>query len=202
MTAATKDKLSIDKMLADPDMPLSLKKQLLLQLLTNESSKGDEFIEAVLAGHTVKNGKAVYEDKIKELKELITSLEQGPIRSATFLRTIDAAHDGLKSQRRVEVLLTDGTPAISVVPEPDKVGALARGDTVLLDGQARAVLARQANVRHVGDEARLVRSVGDDTVEVELEHEGRALFFASALLMGQILHKEVEPGDQVVICGQ
>ncbi|MEE9128052.1 MAG: ATP-binding protein, partial [Planctomycetota bacterium] len=201
MTTAQKGH-GIDKMLADPSSSLPQKKQVLQHLLSHESKASDAIIKTLLDNHAAKNGKAVYAAKIKALDELIESMQEGPVRPATFLQKIDVPTAESKLQNRAEVVLPDGTSVLVVVPKPAQVGRLERGDTVLLDAQARAVLARQSVLRHVGDEAQLVRRVDDYTVEIEIAHQGRYLYFASSQLMLGLDAGEVEPGHSVIVCTQ
>ncbi|MHC4514570.1 MAG: AAA family ATPase [Planctomycetota bacterium] len=197
MTIAHK---GIDKMLADPTSSLLQKKQLLLHLLNNETKAGDAIIKAFIENNGAKSDKSIYAAKTKALDEMIASLEEGPVRPGTFLQEVDVPGAEPKLRNRVEVVLPDGTSVFSVVPKPKEIGRLQRGDTVLLDAQARAVLARQPVFRHVGEEARLLRRVDDYTVEIEIEPQGRHLYFAAAELMRGLDAGEVEPGHSVIVC--
>jgi ATP-dependent 26S proteasome regulatory subunit len=201
MTTAQKAK-GISRMLADPSSSLPQKKQLLQHLLSHENKETDAIIATLLENHAAKNGKVVYAAKIKTLDEMIQAMEEGPVRPGTFLQMIIAPAAEPKLQNRAEVVLPDGTSVLVVVPKPEQIGHLERGDTVLLDAQARAVLARQQVLSHVGEEAQLVRRVDDYTVEIDIEHQGRYLYFASAQLMRGLNSGEVEAGHRVIVSTQ
>src|SRR5207302_99355 len=135
-------------------------------------------VASLLDAAAAANGQALQAKKAQELAELIRQLQEGPLRYARFLRLLA----GQGGARRAHVVLEDGTSVYPVVPDPDVAEALRRGDTVLLDAQARALLFRQPEDTAVGEEARLERRLGEEVIEVTLREHERHVFRASEAL--------------------
>jgi len=202
MTAARK---GIEMMLTDSSVPFEKRKQVLLHLATNGEKATDTVLKACLDSYGAKNGKANYAAKTKALEEMIAALEEGPVRPGTFLQWVKAAGAvgaAAKLKDRAEILLPDGTSLFALVPEPEKIGELRRGDTVLLDAQARAVIGKLPVFRRVGEQATALRMVDEHTVEVELEHQGRHVYFAGEELLRGFESGLVEPGHRVIVSPQ
>ncbi len=183
-------------MLTDPSVPMELKFHLLRQACHDE--KGEPILAALLEEACKAKAEDHYHAKVKELKELIRQMEEGPLRIGTFLGT--AGSNGFGP--RAEIAFTDGSRVLCTLPDESLVKGVRAGDTVWMEAQARAVLHAEPLTELTGEEARLERSVGPDRVEVSLREQGRFVFRASAHLQEQLDRGEAEPGATVVVCAQ
>lgn len=194
---------TIEHMLLDPAMTLKKKKQLLVHLAANDNNEAfDKVLENCFKGLGAKNGKTGkdrYAAKIKALEEMIAAMEEGPARPGTFLRYLEASGLHAKLKNRAEIVLPDGVVVYAVVPDPKKVGELWRGDTVLLDARAGVVLCRLSTCQRVGEQATLLRRIDEDTLEVELEHQSRHIYFAGDELLRGLDSGLVEAGHKVIV---
>ena len=188
---------NVNGLLTDEEQPLSTKRAVLAQLVMDDSKESEKLLAKLLNGSA---RPSEHEEKTEVLKEMITAMEEGPVRTGTFLAEVTA--EGFHGPRvpRVEVVLPDGQLVYAVVPDPGAVGKLCRGDTVYLDAQAKAVLGRQPGLPRVGEQARLVRQIDEATVEVDLDHQGRFIFRSSEKLAEDLAAGKVEPGYQIVVC--
>jgi ATP-dependent 26S proteasome regulatory subunit len=200
----TKGPETLIAMLGDDSAPLEHKKRLLMHIAT----AGDEGSEAAIValcesvGRT--NARSVYQAKKRQLQELIEQLESGPIRPATFLGavTVPASKvpDGGTPASRALVVVEDGSSAIVPVPDATLLATLRRGDTVLLDGKARAILAKDPGTPVVGEEGRLERVLDPERIEVTLREHERHVFRVSEVLSGSIREDALEPGTPLLVC--
>ncbi len=204
MTTATEttENLTVLKMLDDPTNSIGILKQVLSHILSNSDDESDAALHAWIKKKGA-NVEDLKQELISELKQKIAALEQGPVRPGMFLRNLEGRFGvGHALEHRVEIILNDGSSVMALLPEPDKIGKLRRGDTVLLDAQARVVIASIPTSDPVGDEAKLVRRVGPDKVEVEIEHQGVCLLHAGADLVEGLDRGDVLPGHMVIVCPQ
>lgn len=200
MTAMEKH---MEMQLGDGSVPPEKRLQLLKHLAITDNKLFEKYMlscfETAGAKNGAKTGKDKYAAKTKALAEMIEAMEEGPVRPGTFLRQLEAAGLHAKLKNRAEIVLPDGVVVYAVVPEPKKVGELRRGDTVLLDARAGVVLGRLPTCFRVGEQATLLRQVDEDTVEVELEHQGRHIYFAGDELLQGLSSGLVEAGHQVIV---
>jgi hypothetical protein len=98
------------------------------------------------------------------------------------------------------VLVTDNTEARVFVPDAELFRALRRGDTVWVEPQGRAVLARVPCGAEVGEIARIEGRVGADRVTVTLHESGRGVWRLSADLLEALERGALGPGSEVIGC--
>lgn len=195
------DPTQLIAMLADENAPIDHKKRLIMHLVTDGSDVSDAALEALCKSVGRANGRSTYEAKKKQLAELIRELESGPIRLATFIGPVDVP--GKRTTRaRARVVVEDGSSAIVPVPNEKLLARLRRGDTVLLDGKARAVIARDPHVPAVGEQGRLERVIDEAHVELTLRDHERYVFRVAEALSVKIRAKELENGMPLLVCAQ
>ena len=181
--------------LFDEAVPIRHRIQLLGHVCQEE-----EIAEAVV-GRILKDAatpaahKSVHAKKARELTQLLEEMQQGPLRTGTFLRMVRRKGGAA----RAHVLLEDGAGALVVVPDPKLSRSLRAGDAVVLEGQGKAVLFRDEVIVGVGEEARFERVIPEGRVEVSLRDEPRVMH-ASAHLLEQIGAGEVVAGQQLLVC--
>lgn len=186
-------KKQIRRVLTDQEAPLEARRELLKQVVASEDPV---LLDLVLNDVAASTGEDRYAAQRKELAELLKQLQEGPLRSATFLRIGDAGPLG----RRALVMLPDGTPASCVVPEAAMAEAMRCGDTVWLEAQGRAVLFHERETGRAGEVARIERRLPDGDLEVSLGEIGRFVCRTSAELDEQLERGEAGPGSSVLAC--
>jgi hypothetical protein len=178
---------------ADPAVPIEHRRQLLLKLLLEQGEKGAEVRQAFFDRLTNASSESLYGKKLAELQDMLKEMEEGPFRGGTFLTRFP-------DQRRVHVVLSDGTDVFPVVPDDDVLTTLKCGDWVLLDNRGRVILMSQLRAKDTGEEARLVRRIeGTDNVEVSMRDE-LIVMRAADTLRHQLDAGEAEPGQNVLVC--
>ena len=185
----------VRRMLLDDEVPIELRRQLLLQLCRDEGERSAEVLAEILAAAASGSGDLLRREKREEIDTLLEELKQGPLRSATFVQPLPR-----EESTRALVVLDDGTSAYVSVPDPELTGTLRCGEAVLLDGQARAVLGRASRFPLAGEAARLERVLDGGRVEVSLHDHDRFVFRAAASLTEGIEGGEVEAGAALLVC--
>jgi ATP-dependent 26S proteasome regulatory subunit len=134
--------------------------------------------------------------KKRELSELAQSLQDGPLRAATYVAKCAHPDKPLRS----EVLLQNGDIAYPTVLDSALCDELTCGDTVLLDVQARALVQRAASEMATGEIADLERRVDESRIEISLGDHHHELYSVSAALRKQLDDGQVEPGARLRVC--
>jgi ATP-dependent 26S proteasome regulatory subunit len=187
---------TVAKMLTDPSAPMKTRVEILRQVCSADEEIAElmliELLEAAGKGSADQQAVA----KAEELAQMVQQLQEGPMRSATFDCLIDSELLG----RRAQVILQDGTEAFCALPDATLADALRRGDTVWLDGQARALLFHQPEPVTRGEEGRLERCLPGGDVEVSISEMSRLVCRTSARLSEQIERGEACPGSSLVVC--
>ena len=192
----SKDKLAAIKlMVLNPAIPFEHRRQMLVDLCIHESEEATALLTSLLDAAAASHGEELYKEKIKEFDSLIAEMKAGPLRFATFIRTLQAGGTAPRALVRLE----DGTSAVTVVPEAGLAAKLSRGDRLLLDGQARAALFADPGVEPTGEEARFERRIGSDRLEVSLRGDERVVIYASQALADRLERSEVEAGASLLI---
>lgn len=199
-TASTASKAStppkIMQLLLDEDTPDELRMGILRQLLADDEEQGIAIVSQVLAAARAGKSEDLFTAKKNELAELIQQMTNGPLRPATFVGLVRSEVCGL----RAEVLLADGAPAFTSVPDEQLADELRCGDVVWLEAAGKALLHRQSRVAELGDEATLERRLEDGSVEVQVGELGKFVYRAGAQLVEQIESGEAAPGSTVIVC--
>ncbi len=191
-----KSKSKMLNLITDGDVPLEHRRQLLAQLCLDEGEAATAILSKVLNAASAGNSASVCEAKLAELEEARKELEQGPLRSATYVRPLESKGAG----RRARVLFEDGSAAVVPMLDDGLANTLQRGDTVLLEAQGKALLFRDPDPPDTGEEARLERILADGRVEVTVRGDERAVYVASAALTGLIEAGEVDAGATLLVC--
>lgn len=186
----------IMQLLLDEDTPDELRMEILKQLLAGEDEQGVAILKQVLAAARAGKSEDLFKAKTDALAELIEQMTSGPLRPATFVGLVRSPLCGL----RAEVLLADGAPAFTSVPDEELAKELRCGDVVWLEAAGKALLHRQPPGAELGDEATLERRLDDGSVEVQVGEQGKFVYRASDQLVEQIESGEAGPGSTVIVC--
>jgi len=186
----------IMRMLLDEDTPKEMRIEILKQLVIAEEAEGHAVLQQVLDAARAGKSEDLFEAKKQELAELIEQMMSGPLRQATFVNLVRSAVFGM----RAEVLLPDGAPAFTSVPDEELAARLRPGDVVWLEASGKALLHRQADVVELGDLAVLERCLTPNTVEVQVGELGKFVYRIAGELDDQLTSGEAEPGSTLVVC--
>jgi len=189
------EKKSVRDMLVDKALPFEHRKMMLIDLCLHESEESTKLLEWFFEAAARGDGKAIYEEKIKQVDELLKELQDGPLRCATFLGMLPRTG----AAPRAKVRLEDGTTTYPLVPDEKLAPDLARGARVLLDAAAKAILFLDPVGDSTGEEARLERRVGTGCVEVSLRGDEKAVFDAGQALIDRLDSEEDVIGTQVLV---
>lgn len=183
--------------LTDASIPLEHRMHMTAHLCMEPSPENMEAMNRLFDLAAKQNGEAVYEKKIKELSTLIEELHNGPLRSGMFFGMLPPGADG--KAPRARVALEDGGTVYPVVPEPKLAESLRRGELVLLDGQAKAVLGRDPSQITIGEEARFERRLDEERVEVVIRDHEPHVFQLSESLAEELATIDVRPGSKFLV---
>lgn len=182
-------------MLMDSSVPLEHRKQLLQHLCIEGSDESGAVLNSVLELMTSAKVDEQLEQKLKKLNELLSEMENGPLRYATFIKMMNAG-------ARAHVMLPDGTSAFTSVPNEKLHEQLRCGDTVLLEAQGKALLYHEPEEISIGEEAKLERRIDAERVLVTLHDHARFVFRASANLIDKLDAGDVSPGSSLLVCSR
>jgi ATP-dependent 26S proteasome regulatory subunit len=194
---AMNDHDMIQQMLGDPALPWPHRYALLREVVTNPNPQTEAIVKLILESLGKQCAQAVWEEKSRRLDALLKELQEGPMRSGTFVEMLpqNGGHVPVAL-----VLLDDGTEVYTAVPGEDNTSGLRCGDRVVLDGKGRVLLRRSLASLKIGEVAHLERRIDDRHVELTLRAGAeRAVFFASQDLMDQIKSGQVSPGAAVIV---
>jgi hypothetical protein len=107
--------------------------------------------------------------------------------------------DGHRPVPRARAALEDGGTVYPVVPNAELGQSLRRGELVLLDAQAKALLGRDGCGVPIGEEARFERRLDELRVEVVLRDHEPYVFLLSADLTEQLGSSEIPPGSRFLV---
>ncbi len=188
--------LRIDKMLADPQVPFELKKQVFMQMIASGDEATDPVLKNVLEAFSSHHGHDQYLEKAKELSQHLERLRSGPLRSGVFMGMQEGKHIG----RRAKVMLSDGTITACVVAEEGLVEGIREGDAVWIEAQGNALLAYEHETERAGEEARFERRIGERFVEVTMRDQSLHVFGTCAPLIDDLVQGKIAPGRQLLVC--
>ncbi len=168
----------IEQMLLDPNVPLETRVDIVRQLANGFDETSVPILAHLIEAASGAGGEDQYKEKVREISELIQSLQQGPLRGALFECMLE--DPGLA--RRAQVILPDGTLASPLVPDKGLAKKMRCGDDVWLDNKGAALLYHAPRVSAVGEEAQLERILKNGHVEVTVGGHGRFVYRPSARL--------------------
>jgi len=196
MSDAKPKKITLDKAITDPSVPLNIRFQMVRQLSNAEDEQSLELLGKVLEAAASASADQHYLTKTQELVEMMQKIQEGPLRFATFDRMVDSPQLG----RRAQLILPDGGSASCIVTDDKLAADLRCGDAVWVDAQARVVLYHQPDPITRGEEGRLERCLPFGDVEVSMGEIGRIVCRASDQLRDQLERGEASPGSTLVVC--
>jgi ATP-dependent 26S proteasome regulatory subunit len=177
--------------LFDPELPLPMRREALQMAIKGDGPRARETLDKLLERADAGREAARCAEKARELEEKLAELQRGPVRSAVF---IGPGHQA----SRAHLLFGDGTEAQVYVPDEDLTLELRRGDTVWVEPQGHAVLARVPCGTEVGEIARIESRVDDLRVVVTQSEASRGAWRLSADLAEAYDRGEVGPGSEVI----
>ncbi|NNE91478.1 MAG: AAA family ATPase [Verrucomicrobiales bacterium] len=180
----------IGQFLADESLPVDHRREILKMNLLEPTPESNQLMDEIIAVMKNQHAESAFLKKNEQLATLIKELESGPLRAAVFISV-----DGKTAQ----VMLEDGLIAFSVVPNEKLAKSLRKGDRVLVDGRARAILRRAPAPLKIGDEAVFERRVNGGYVEVTLRGQEKCVFYPTQDLEEKIESGEVEPGAKFIV---
>ena len=187
----------IHLMLADPALPWPHRYGMLRDIVNNPNPETEQIVKNILDCLGKNSAQAVYEEKLKKLDATLKEMQEGPMRSATFVEMLPQNDSPVSVAL---VLLDDGTEAHTILPKEDGLPPIHRGDRVVLDGKGRVLLRRSANSLKIGEVAHLERRIDDRHIEVTLRASAeRAVYLATQDLMDQIKAGQVIPGAALIV---
>ncbi len=188
---------NIPSMLVSDSVPWEHRKKLLMHMCMDESDETSEVLHSILkAAGSAQSPKSIYTKKVMELEELMQEMKSGPLRTATYLGSMDGNGTG----SRASVALEDGSKAFIFVPDEELASSLRRGDSVLIEASGKAVLSRDPYPPETGERARLERCLDSRRIEVSLRDHERFVFLASEDLCEQLEADQVKPGSYLLVC--
>lgn len=185
----------IQGLLTDESLPPEHRVAMLKDLVNSQSPEAQAIVLSILDGVAAAGSESLYAEKSKRLAELLRQMNEGPLRSATFIQMMTIKGSNVP---QALVVFDDGTQACTPVPDEELPRTLRRGDRVMIEGKGHALLSRVPNGIKVGEEARLERCIDDWHVEVTVRGEERAVFLASEELINDFKAGKIEPGVVVV----
>lgn len=196
LSKTNKKAASVRALLGDPDAPLEHRYMVLRTLVNDGSPQARELVAELLQLLASTDAESVYEEKRRELAELLREMNEGPRRSGFFLHRVTV--DGAPT-RQACVLLEDGTRVFTTIADETLAGVLRCGDSVIVEGRGRALLARAPEWGDTGEVAVFERKLDDRRVEVTLRGQERAVFHASATLSEKLRADAVAPGAALIV---
>jgi ATP-dependent 26S proteasome regulatory subunit len=183
--------------LTDKDVPLKHRVRMLRHLCNEPTDENSQVIGRLfeLAGES--NGDALFKKKTQELAAQIEALNAGPLRAAMFLDKLPS--DSGQATRRVRATLDDGSVVYPFLLDDALGNSLRRGERILLDGDGKAVVGRDAQGETIGEEARFERRIDDRRVEVVVRDHEPYVFQISAQLAAQLDSSQIEPGSKLLV---
>lgn len=187
---------NLSRMLLDPAVPIEVRHQLLHQVCNEPSPEGQAIVTRLLEAATAASTEAEYREKKKECDELLSALEEGPLRHATFDRMLQRKGSVLRAQ----VLTSEGGLASATVLDETLADRARCGDPVWLDARGNALVFHEVDQTIVGEEARLERWLPGGQVQVSVGELGRSLCRPAGQLLEQRECGEAEPGSTLIVC--
>ena len=194
------------QMLLDPTMNLDDRRMLLAQLARDDSSESSQVLQELFSLANENVAKQEYFKKRKQLDELMQMIKDGPLRLGTYLGPAPGPNG--QATKRVHVLLENGDtafPAIGdpkLIVDPKTAEPPACGDPILLDAQARAVIARGPASCCTGEVAELKQRIGDHRVRVSLNDLSSEVFRISEALKIELDSGTVQLGAGLLVCSR
>ncbi len=181
--------------LLDKSIPLDHRINMVAHLFITGGDEGKKVIEGVLEAAARANGESLCEEKLKQLVALVNEMQEGPLRSAMFIRMLKGRNGAAP---RAEVRLRDGEAAYAIVPDAPLAAKLRRGEIVLLEAHGKAILGRDPDAIIIGEEARFERRIDRQRIEVTVHDHETYVYEVSAALAAKLDAGEVPPGARLL----
>jgi ATP-dependent 26S proteasome regulatory subunit len=189
--------------LGNDGVPVAIRSQQLIDILAGAKGGGDGNTEACqqvaqevftrLQNQTVDENA---QKMAKMLKEILTQLEQTPLKPATFIQLANVDGGTVK-----HALITDDRGEMVYVVAHDQAMCkkLVIGDRVMVDAHAKILVTPALNGLYAGHEARFERKIDERHIEVVSHQDEKVVVMVGPKLMKQIDSGEVEPGSAIVV---
>ena len=182
-------------LLYSTSVPLAHKMHVLRTLAVDGGEAAVGVLAEVLQDAMSNTGEERLAETIAEYEQLIAQLKAGALHPGEFLELSDVDGPGV----RARIIFRDGSEKHVLVPDPELAASLQPGETVLLEAQGKAVLARSSSGTSVGDVARFVRRIDERRVEVELREGESSICWAAWSLIGKLDRGEVSPDQGLLV---
>ncbi len=184
-------------MVADPALPWQHRAIMLRDLLNNLTPQSEPIVKGVFERLSQQSAEALYQEKTRQLEALLKEMQEGPMRTATFIEFIAGPSAHIANAL---VVLDDGTEACVIVPAPDHQPPPRLGDRIVLDGKGRVLLRHAAASLKIGEIARFERRIDERHLEVTLRNGAeRSIFLATQSLLDQIQAAQITPGASLIV---
>jgi ATP-dependent 26S proteasome regulatory subunit len=181
--------------LLDEAIPLEHRMRMAVHLCVAGGDEGKRVLEAVLEAAARANGEALCEEKLAQLAALVEELQEGPLRSAMFIRMLKG---GNAAAPRAEVRLQDGEAAYVVLADAELGASLRRGEAVLIEARGKALIGRDPDAVAIGEEVRFERRIDRDRIEVTIHEHETHVYEISAELAEKLDAGAVPPGARLL----
>lgn len=185
--------------LTNPAIPLEKRQSILSQLTSTDDPASRVLTDALLTRLGQENAESEYQKLREELAQLIEEYKAGPLRPATFEEPLVGA--GMKEGRAI-VRMPNGDQTYPIIEPTLTKEQFLRGESVILDSQARVLLFRAPPEVAAGEMARLERVVDGQRVLASVREQEPHIFRISATLAEKIGRGEVLPGANLLVCSR
>lgn len=184
-------------MIADSELPFPHRLGMLREVLNNDGPHTEAIAKTILDNLGKHSAESVFQQKSRQLDNVLKEIREGPMRSATFVEMLPQNGSGTP---QAFVLLDDGTEAYTIIPKQETLPNLLVGDRVVLDGKGRVLLHQVNRPLQIGDVAHFERRIDDRHVEITLRGGSeRFVFLAAQRLMDEINAGRVSPGSALIV---
>ena len=155
--------------IADPSVPKRIRQEVLQNVMT-DSSMHELIVDSIEQG----NSQSTYQEKARELSQILQQLHVGPLQRSTFIGIQPTTDNPMTDFRRIWVSTSEGLMSV-MVPEKD-ITQFQIGDQLFLDRKGTAILGKCSNPAGlIGDAVTFVKQVNEYSIEVLLRNDDHAI---------------------------
>lgn len=192
-------RLRLSEVWLDPGRSPEQRARMLLDILHQAPSPEVQY--AILQNvfqHAFTGTQAEAAHQIETYQQVLSELQQGPVRPATYLGP--APGDLPTTGPRVHVVTPDGQERYPTVHPRVYVSELVPGMSVYLDAKGSIVLGSTGQLPRVGQEGTFLRHIeGDGVLEVHLQNE-RVVVHAAQPVRTALEAGTLRAGDRMLVC--
>ena len=185
--------------LGNTDVPVTHRSDMLMEILAgakNDEAASKEVAEEIFQKLQGASASEETQAKAKWLSEVITQLQNSPLKPATFIQMTQIEGGSVP---HAMVSLDSGELVYIVCHDHGMTKKLRLGDRIMVDANMKILISPALNELHFGSESRLERMVDKRHLEVVTHQDDRMVVLAGPELMEQIERGEVPAGSSIVI---